>query len=116
MKVAAALTVSMTGLALALSPVAHAEPTPDDYYSKRLSGYGVNYQGKLTFDEMIGLGHTVCGLLDEWATPQTVLNTRQRVVATGVLDDAEARQVVYAASESYCDQHTDLVRATLFPQ
>jgi hypothetical protein len=98
MKGASGLAACMTVLALAGGPVAQADPTPDDYYSKRLFGYGVNYQGKMTFDEMIALGHTVCGLLDEWAAPEAVLGARQRVVATGVLDEEDARQVVIAAA------------------
>ena len=43
----------LTGLALAMCPVAQAEPTADDWYTKALSGNGVNYQDRVSLEELI---------------------------------------------------------------
>jgi hypothetical protein len=56
MKFAAALAVSLTGLAMILCSVAQADPdwtTEDWNYTKYLSGNGVNYQARITTNEMI---------------------------------------------------------------
>ena len=56
MKFAAALAVPLTALALTLCSVAQADPdwtTEDWNYTKYLSGNGVNYQARITTNEMI---------------------------------------------------------------
>jgi hypothetical protein len=56
MKFAAALAVSLMGLAMILCSVAQADPdwtTEDWNYTKYLSGNGVNYQARITTNEVI---------------------------------------------------------------
>jgi hypothetical protein len=109
MKFASLLAVVLTGLTMLLSPIAHAEPTADDYYSKRLSGYSVNYQGRYTFDEMIQEGQRVCALLEEVVNATTLQNAQQRLVDQLGFSKREAAGLIDAAVQSYCDQHSKLV-------
>jgi hypothetical protein len=112
MRCVTALAVPLTGLALAVYPVAQADPGPDDYYSKWLSENGVNYQGRVTWAEMTTWGHTICTLIDEESAPQTVLNARQRLVDSKTFTPAEAPRVVDSAVESYCPQYSGLLQSS----
>jgi len=67
MRFVTTLVVPLTGLALSLCPVAQADPewTHEDWnYTKYLSEYGVNYQARITTNEMIEKAHSVCDALE----------------------------------------------------
>ena len=109
MKFALMLSAALTGLTVLVCPTARAEPTPEDYYSKRLSGYGVNYQGRYTFDEIVQEGQRVCALLEEVVSTETLQNARQRLVDQLGFSSPEASGIVDSAVQSFCDQHSQLV-------
>jgi hypothetical protein len=111
MRFAATLVVPLTGLALSLCPVAQADPewTPEDWnYTKYLSEYGVNYQGRITTDEMMAKAHFVCDSVAEDSTQQRLVSARDSLVKQGILTQDEATKVSYAAVTVYCPQFDDL--------
>jgi hypothetical protein len=112
MKVAPALTAALTGFAMLLCPIARAEPTADDIYSKWLSEYSVNYQGRYTFDEMTQEGQRVCALLDEVANAKTLQNAQQRLIDQLGFNKKEAAGIIHSAIESYCHQYSELVMSS----
>jgi hypothetical protein len=86
MRFAATLVVPMTGLALSLCPVAHADPewtTEDWNYTKHLSEYGVSYQGRITTNEMMAKAHFVCDSLEENPTQAGLVSARDALVKQG---------------------------------
>jgi len=111
-KIAPTLAAAVTVLAVFLCPIARAEPTADDYYSKWLSEYGVNYQGRYTFDEMIQEGQRVCALLDEVVNATTLQNAQQRLVDQLGFTKKEASGIIDSAVQSYCHQYSQLVMSS----
>jgi hypothetical protein len=100
MRFAATLAVPVTGLALILCPVAQADPewtTEDWNYTKYLSGNGVNYQARITTNEMIEKAHFVCYALEENPTPPGLVSARDSLVKQGILTQDEATKVAYSA-------------------
>jgi hypothetical protein len=112
MKIAPTLTAVLTGFAMLLCPVARAEPTADDIYSKWLSEYSVNYQGRYTFDEMTQEGQRVCALLDEMSNAKTLQNAQQRLIDQLGFSKKEAVGIIDSAVESYCQQYSELVMSS----
>ena len=103
----ATFAVSLTALALTMCPVAQAEPTLDDWYSKALSGNLVNYQGRASFEEMISLGQSVCSALDRSPGHSTFVSAVNNIVAKGVFNPTEARGIASSAVAAYCPNHND---------
>jgi hypothetical protein len=115
MRLAATLVVPLTGLALIVCPVAQADPewtTEDWNYTKYLSGYGVNYQGRITTDEMMAKAHFVCDSLEGNPTQPALVSARDALVKQGILTQDEATKVSYAAVTVYCPQFDDLTPIT----
>ena len=111
MRFAVTLVVPLMGLAMTLCPVAQADPewtTEDWNYTKYLSGYGVNYQSRITTNEMIEKAHFVCDSLAERPTPAALVSARDALVKQGILTQDEATKVSYAAVSVYCPQFNDL--------
>lgn len=111
MRFAVTLVVPLTGLALSMCPVAHADPewtTEDWNYTKYLSEYGVNYQSRITTNEMIEKAHFVCDSLEENSTQPALVSARDALVKQGILTQDEATKVSYAAVSVYCPQFNDL--------
>jgi Protein of unknown function (DUF732) len=107
MRFAATLGVPLTGLALILCPVGQADPnwTPEDWnYTKWLSEYGVNYQGRVTTNEMIAKAHIVCDALGQNPTTAALVSARDSIVKQGVLTQDEATKTSYSAISAYCPQ------------
>jgi Protein of unknown function (DUF732) len=93
MRVGATFAVPATVLALTLCPVVQADPnwtTEDWNYTKYLSEYGVNYQGRVTTNEMIAKAHSVCDALASNPTKATLVSARDSTVKQGVLTQDEA--------------------------
>ena len=112
MKVAPTLTMALIGLTVLLCPVARAEPTPDDIYSKWLSVYSVNYQGRYTFEEMTLEGQRVCALLNEVVEAKTLENAQQRLIDQLGFSKKEANGIIDSAVQSYCHQYSELVMSS----
>jgi Protein of unknown function (DUF732) len=119
MRFAATFAIPLAGLALISCPVAHADPDPDttatfQYYSKWLSEYMVNYQGRITNDEMIAKAQLVCNTLQNNPTKAGLVWARDAIVKQGVLTQDEATKVAYSAvsAQSYCPQFEDLMPIT----
>jgi hypothetical protein len=110
MRFAAWFAVPLTGLAFILCPPAQADPswTPDDWNYTKLSGYLVNYQGRVTTNEMMAKAHMVCDALEQNATTATLVSARDSIVKQGVLTQDEATKVSYAAISTYCPQFENL--------
>jgi hypothetical protein len=108
MRCLAAPAVSLTGLALAVCPMAQADPGPDDIYSKYLSEEGVNHQNRMSDADMQMWGHTVCLVLSKNPTHQTYLNAGQMLVDTKIFDHREADLIEYSAIAAYCPQYRGL--------
>ena len=107
MRFAAMFAVPLTGLALILCPVAQADPnwTPEDWaYTKWLSEYGVNYQGRVTTNEMMAKAHMVCDALGQNPTTAALVSARDSIVKQGVLTQDEATKTSYSAISAYCPQ------------
>jgi hypothetical protein len=107
MKPAAIFAVSVTALALTINPVAHAEPTPEDWFSKALSGNGVNYQGRVSFEEVVAEGRMVCAELDRSPGHTTYQSAIQSIVAKGVFTEKEADGIGGSAVAAFCPDHND---------
>jgi hypothetical protein len=115
MRFAATLVVPLTGLAVILCPVAQADPewtTEDWNYTKYLSEYGVNYQGRITTNEMMAEAHFVCDALGENPTQPALVSARDALVKQGILTQDEATKVSYSAVTVYCPQFDDLTPIT----
>jgi hypothetical protein len=115
MRFAATLAVPLTGLALILCPVAQADPewtTEDWNFTKYLSEYGVNYQGRITTNEMMAKAHFVCDSLEGNPTQQGLVSARDSLVKQGILTQDEATKVSYASVSVYCPQFDDLTPIT----
>jgi len=111
MRFAVTLAFLLTGLALILCPVAQADPewtTKDWNYTKYLSEYGVNYQPRITTNEMIEKAHFVCDSVAENPTQPALVSARDALVKQGILTQDEATKVSYAAITVYCPQFDDL--------
>jgi hypothetical protein len=111
MRFAGAFAVPLAAQALILCPAAQADPnwTPNDWnYTKYLSEYLVNYQGRVTTNEMIAKAHMVCDALEQNPTKATLVSTRDSIVKQGVLTQDEATKVSYAAISTYCPQFENL--------
>jgi uncharacterized protein DUF732 len=112
MRFAAWFAIPLAGLAFILCPVAQADPnwTPDDWnYTKYLSAYLVNYQGRVTTNEMIAKAHMVCDALEQNPTKATLVSARDSIVKQGVLTQDEATKVSYAAISTYCPQFNNVM-------
>jgi hypothetical protein len=109
MRHAPALAVAIAGMALLVSPTAQADPTPDAIYSKWLSTYSVNYQGRYTFAEMTQEGQRVCALLGEQANATTLKNAQQTLVNQRGFSTKEANGIIDSAVQSYCHDYSQLV-------
>jgi len=112
MRFAATFTVSLAGLALILCPVARADPgwtTEDWNYTKWLSENGVNYQGRVTTNEMMAKARGVCDALKQNPAKATLVSARDSIVKQGVLNQDEATKVSYSAISAYCTQFSDLM-------
>jgi hypothetical protein len=115
MRFAATFFVPLAGVTLILCPPAQADSplTPQDsYYFKWLQAvYLVNFNGRVTDDEMIAKGHMVCDALAQNPTKATLVSARDAIVKQGVLTQDEATKVAYSAvsGQSYCDQFQDLI-------
>ena len=115
MRSAATLAIPLTGLALTLCPVAQADPdwtTEDWNYTKYLTEYGVNYQGRITTNEMMAKANFVCDSIEENPTQQGVVSARDSLVKQGILTHEEATKVSYSAVTVYCPQFDDLTPIT----
>jgi hypothetical protein len=111
MRSAAALAIVLTGLGMIGCPVAQADPewTAEDWnYTKYLSENGVNYQGRVTTNEMIAKAHNLCDALGENPTQPRLVSARDSMVKQGVLTQEEATKVSYSAISVYCPQFNDL--------
>jgi hypothetical protein len=111
MRLAVTFVVPLTGLALTLCPVAQADPewTHEDWnYTKVMSGYGINYQGRTTTNEMIEKAHSVCDSLERNPTQQGLVSARDTLTKEGILTQDETTKVSYAAVTVYCPQFEDL--------
>jgi hypothetical protein len=111
MRFAATLAVPVTGLAMILCPVAQADPerTIEDWnYTKYLSEYGVNYQARITTNEMIEKAHFVCDALNENPTRPAFVSARDALVKQGILTQDEVTKVSNSAVSVYCPQFYDL--------
>jgi Protein of unknown function (DUF732) len=114
MRFAAWFAVPLTGLAFILCPPAQADPsrTPEDsiYFKWLQEVYLVNYQGRVTDDEMMAKAHMVCDALAQNPTKATLVSARDAIVKQGVLTQDEATKVAYSAvsTGSYCPQFGDL--------
>lgn len=112
MKQMATFAVPFTGLTLLICPVAQGDPlTPQDsYYTKYLSEYGVNYQGRVSLDTMIEQAHTTCAMLDHNPSPMTWQAAIARLVGgEGNFTQQEAKLTAQAAVNSYCTSHSNLI-------
>jgi hypothetical protein len=112
MRFAPTFVVALTGLVLILCPVAQADPswTPDDWnYTKWLSENGVNYQGRVTTNEMMAKARTVCDALEQNPTKATLVSARDSIVKQGVLTQDEATKVSYSAISAYCPQFNNVM-------
>ena len=107
MRFAATFAVPLTGLALILCPVAKADPSPDDWYAKGLSGGPVSFHN-LTWAQMIATGHSVCDAIHNNPTTAGVVAERDAIVKAGIFSKNEARGIIYAATYAYCPEFTDL--------
>lgn len=112
MKRMAVLMAPLVCLTL-VCPVAQADPTltpADHIYTKYLSEYGVNYQGRVSLETMIANGHTTCAMLDENPTPATWQAAIGRLVGgQGNFTQQEAKLTAQAAVSSYCSGHNNLI-------
>jgi hypothetical protein len=111
MRFAATLVVPLTGLALILCPVAQADPewTHEDWnYTKYLSEYGINCQGRITTNEMFEKAHSVCDSLERNPTQQGLVSARDTLTKEGILTQDEATKVSYSAVTVYCPQFDEL--------
>jgi len=111
MRTAAALVIPLTGLGLILCPESQADPewTQEDWnYTKYLSEYGINYQGRITTNEMFEKAHSVCDALEENPTQQGLVSARDTLTKEGILTQDETTKVSYAAVSVYCPQFNDL--------
>jgi hypothetical protein len=111
MRFSVTLAASLTALAMSLCPAAQADPewtTEDWNYTTYLSANGVNYQGRITTNEMIAKAHFVCGALQENPTSPGLVSARDSLVKQGILTQDEATKVAYSAISSYCNQFSDL--------
>jgi Protein of unknown function (DUF732) len=112
MRLSAILAVPLTGLALTLCPVSQADPewtTEDWNYTKYLSSYSVNYQGRVTTNEMIAKAHMVCDALGRDPTTPALVAARDAIVKQGVLTQEEATKVSYSAISVYCPEFNDVL-------
>jgi hypothetical protein len=73
-----------------------------------LSEYGVNYQGRITTNEMMAKAHFVCDALEENPTPPALVSARDALAKQGILTQDEATKVSYSAVSVYCPQFDDL--------
>jgi Protein of unknown function (DUF732) len=88
---------------------ADPEWTTEDWnYTKHLSEYGVNCQGRITTNEMMAKAHFVCDSLEENITEQGLVSARDALVKEGILTQDEATKVSYSAVSVYCPQFDDL--------
>ena len=95
----------LTGLALAMCPVAQAEPTADDWYTKALSGNGVNYQDRVSLEELISEAQMICAALDKSPGNSTYQAAVDSIVAKGVFTPEEADGIGSSAIAAYCPDH-----------
>jgi uncharacterized protein DUF732 len=107
MRHAAMFAVPLTALVLIVYPVAQAEPTPDDWFSKALSGNGVNYQGRASFEDLTAEGRMVCSALDRSPGHKTYKSAIDSIVAKGVFTPKEANGIGSSAIAAYCPKHND---------
>jgi hypothetical protein len=115
MRVAAAFTVPFSALALILCPVAQADPdwtTEDWNYTKWMSEYGINYQGRVTTNEMMAKARGVCAALDQSPTKAALVSARDAIAKDGILTKDEATKTSYAAISAYCQQYNNLMPIT----
>ena len=111
MRPVAMFAVAFTALTLTLSPVALAEPTPEDWFSKALSGNGVNYQGRVSFDEVVAEGRMVCAALDRSPGHSSYQSAVESIVAKGVFTEKEADGIGGSAVAAFCPKHNDSLYA-----
>jgi hypothetical protein len=104
MRCAATLAVPLTGLALILCPVAQADTNNDGVYDKGLAGELISYQHRVTRDEMIATGHTVCDTIRNNPTTAGVVAARDAIVRDGIFNQKEAGGIIYAATTAYCPE------------
>ncbi len=112
MRFAATFAVPLTGLALISCPIAQGDPnwTQEDwYYTKWLSEYGVNYQARITTNEMIEKAHYVCDSLAKDPTKATLVSARDTLVKEGILTQDEATKTSYAAISTYCPDFQNVI-------
>jgi uncharacterized protein DUF732 len=107
MRPAAIFAVSLTALALTVSPMARAEPSPEDWFSKALSGNGVNYQNRVPFEEVVAEGRMVCAELDRSPGHTTYQAAVESIVAKGVFTEKEADGIGSSAVAAFCPDHND---------
>jgi hypothetical protein len=108
MKCATTFAVPFTGLALILCPVAQADTNNDGVYEYALSSNMVSYQHRVTRDEMLATGHSVCDNIRNNPTTAGVVAARDAIVRDGIFSQKEASGIIQSATTGYCPEFSTL--------